>query len=161
MFEENGVPLCGAGGNGHDIARLTDVLTWAKAQTEPVLIHVITQKGKGYSYSEETPDKYHGVSKFNLEIGIVPDCKNCFSGVFGEELLTIREKGRARLCHYGRNDGRNGSSRFRRVVSPAVFLMWESPKAMALPWRQASPPRGALPVFAVYSTFLQRSYDML
>ncbi len=159
MFEEMGFHYVGPV-DGHDIARLTDVLTWAKAQTEPVLIHVITQKGKGYSYSEETPDKYHGVSKFNLEIGMVPDCKNCFSGVFGEELLTIAKKD-ARVCAItAAMTAGTGLTDFEESF-PRRFFDVGIAEGHGASMAAGLASQGALPVFAVYSTFLQRSYDML
>ena len=159
MFEEMGFHYVGPV-DGHDITRLTDILSWAKTQTEPVLIHVITQKGRGYSYSEETPDQYHGVSKFNLAIGVVPDCRNCFSEVFGKELLTIA-KTDARICAItAAMTAGTGLVDFEKSF-PRRFFDVGIAEGHGAAMAAGLASQGSLPVFAVYSTFLQRSYDML
>lgn len=159
MFEEMGLQYVGPV-DGHDINRLIDVLTWAKKQTEPVLIHVITQKGKGYAFSEETPDKYHGVSKFNPEIGLPQDCAANFSLIFGEELAVLAKKD-LRICAItAAMTSGTGLTTFAQQFPQRFFdvgIAEEHGAAMAA----GLSSQGMVPVYAVYSTFLQRAYDML
>ena len=114
--------------DGHDIGKLETVIRWARELRKPVLVHVVTKKGKGYKYAEEHPEKFHGVGRFDIETGELHDSGDCFSAKMGESLSRL---------DVGIAEG--------HAVSMAGGMA----------------KQGMVPVFAVYSSFLQRGYDML
>ena len=76
--------------DGHNIEKLEEILTICKDLDGPILVHVLTQKGKGYKPAEENPDKFHSTSKFNIETGEKESkCKKDYSKVFGNKLISI------------------------------------------------------------------------
>ena len=79
--------------NGHDIETMTEVLEKAKQIDEPVIIHVVTSKGKGYELAEKNPNKFHGVSPFDLESGeaYIPS-ERSYSKVFGDAMLDLAKE---------------------------------------------------------------------
>jgi 1-deoxy-D-xylulose-5-phosphate synthase len=161
MFEEMGLQYAGPI-DGHDLRSLIEALNWAKSLGEPVLIHVITRKGKGYIYSEKTPDIYHGVNPFDYKKGVTSIGRRsvCFSTVLGEELMKLAGHD-FRVCAItaAMTDG-TGLTEFAGRFPERFFdvgIAEEHAAAMAA----GMAAREMIPVFAVYSTFLQRSYDML
>lgn len=161
MFEEMGLQYAGPI-DGHDLQRLTEALSWAKGLGEPVLIHVITQKGKGYIYSENTPDIYHGVSPFDYKKGVLPEVSGgvCFSTVFGEEMTKLAASDyRISAITAAMTSGTGLSELAARFPNRFFDVGIAEGHAAAMAAGMAS--QGVIPVFAVYSTFLQRSYDML
>ena len=88
IFEDMGFHYLGPV-DGHDITKLQQIFSVAKEQKRPVLVHVITKKGKGYAPAEKEPNNYHGVSGFNIEDGSVPSKKADFSAVVGDELCKL------------------------------------------------------------------------
>ena len=159
MFEEMGLQYAGPI-DGHDVAKLTEALNWAKALGEPVLIHVITQKGKGYAYSEATPDIYHGVSPFDYRKGILGVPATCFSSVFGEEMMTLAHQD-FRICAVtAAMTSGTGLTEFAAKY-PNRFFDVGIAEGHGVSMAAGMASQDAVPVFAVYSTFLQRSYDML
>jgi 1-deoxy-D-xylulose-5-phosphate synthase len=159
MFEEMGLQYFGPI-NGHDITRLVEAFEWAKGLTEPVLIHVITQKGRGYAYSERTPDKYHGVPPFDEASGLICGPGDTFSSVFGGELVDLaREDARVCAITASMTEG-VGLTEFAARY-PERFFDVGIAEGHAASMAAGLASAGLVPVFAVYSTFLQRSYDML
>lgn len=159
MFEEMGLQYAGPI-DGHDLARLTEALTWAKELNEPVVIHVITQKGRGYTYSEMTPEAYHGVSPFDYKKGIVSSEGQCFSGIFGEELEKIAHQD-FRVCAVtAAMTSGTGLTGFAAKY-PDRFFDVGIAEGHGASMAAGMASQDIVPVFAVYSTFLQRSYDML
>lgn len=160
MFEDMGFRYLGPV-DGHDVEKLTETLTWAKEFNEPVLLHVITQKGKGYLHAERDPDKYHGVSRFDPQTGSVEKSMDTnFSAVFGMKMVELAKVDR-RICGItaAMVDG-TGLADFAFRFPKRFFdvgIAEEHGAAMAAGMAK----KGLLPVFAVYSTFLQRSYDLI
>jgi 1-deoxy-D-xylulose-5-phosphate synthase len=159
MFEDMGLQYSGPI-DGHDVAALVEAFQWAKGINEPALVHVITQKGKGYEHSERSPDKFHGVTPFNLRTGRIVSVDQTFSSVFGEHLekLAVQDP---RICAItaAMTDGTglaNFATRF-----PHRFFDVGIAEGHAVTMAAGMASKGAVPVFAVYSTFLQRAYDML
>lgn len=159
LFEEMGFQYLGPV-DGHDIGKLINYLEWAKHLRVPALIHVTTVKGKGYSFSEEAPNFYHSVGKFDPKVGIKPNLGGGFSGQLGEALCSFAEKDR-RVCTItaAMLDG-TGLSEFSKKY-PGRFFDVGIAEEHAVSMAAGMAKQGLLPVFAVYSTFLQRSYDML
>lgn len=146
--------------DGHDISQLEAVIGWAKELKAPVLVHVITQKGRGYTYAEQEPETYHGVDAFDIECGVEKCPHDCFSGVFGNEMTEIAEKDGGVVAISAAMCGGTGLSEFAKKFPDRIFdvgIAEEHAVAMAA----GLAAQGAKPVFAVYSSFLQRAYDML
>jgi 1-deoxy-D-xylulose-5-phosphate synthase len=159
MFEEMGLQYAGPV-DGHDVAKLAAALNWAKGLGEPVLIHVITQKGKGYTYSEMTPEIYHGVSPFDYKKGIIGSGAPCFSSVFGDEMVKLAHSD-FRLCAVtAAMTSGTGLSDFA-LRYPGRFFDVGIAEGHGATMAAGMASQDLIPVFAVYSTFLQRSYDML
>ena len=159
MFEDMGLQYIGPI-NGHDIDRIAGALEWAKRLGEPVVVHVITQKGRGYQHSEQYPEEYHGVSPFDHIEGVKDDAEGTFSSVFGEEIMRLAEHN-SKICTITASmtlgTGLTGfAARFKdRFFDVGIA------EGHAAVMAAGMASRGAIPVFAVYSSFLQRSYDML
>jgi len=160
MFETMGFHYLGPV-DGNDLHQMTKILQYAKELDEPVLLHVKTVKGKGFLPAEKDPDAFHGVGPFDAISGRPRSpSKENFSAVFGRtmERLAARD---SRICAITAamvsGTGLEGfSKRF-----PDRFFDVGIAEGCALSMASGMAKQGALPVFAVYSTFLQRSYDML
>ena len=146
--------------DGHDIPALESAIRLARDMEEPVVVHVITRKGKGCTYAEEHPDMYHGVGPFDPVTGDLGQAKYSFSDAFGEALCQLAgEESRiaaitAAMC------GGTGLSAFENQF-PDRFFDIGIAEGHAVSMAAGMAKQGALPVFAVYSSFLQRAYDML
>lgn len=159
MFEEMGLQYAGPI-DGHNIDRLIEALNWAKNQHEPVVVHVITQKGRGYSYSEQTPDLYHGVAPFDYKTGVLGGEAKCFSTVFGEEMESLAQQD-YRVCAITAAMTRGTGLTGFAAKFPDRFFDVGIAEGHAVSMAGGLASQELIPVFAVYSTFLQRSYDML
>ncbi len=146
--------------DGHNIKELTEALESAKLLNKPVLLHVRTYKGKGYQYAEQDPGMYHGLSGFDVDTGETGAKLQSFSDVFGEALCKMAEHD-TRLCAItaAMQDG-TGLNRFREHFRSRFFDVGIS-EGHAVTFAGGLAAGGMLPVFAVYSSFLQRSYDQL
>ena len=159
MFEDMGLQYSGPV-DGHNIKWITGALEWAKRQTEPCVVHVMTQKGKGYKFSEQYPEKYHGVNPFDHITGVKENDDKSFSSVFGEELIKLAGLD-PRVCAITASMmDSTGLSNFAARF-PERFFDVGIAEGHAVAMAAGLASRGAIPVFAVYSTFLQRAYDML
>ena len=159
IFEDLGFAYYGPF-DGHNIEELTRVLKTARMIPKPVLIHVCTEKGRGYHYAEQDPGAYHGISKFNRDLGRVHGTPRDFSAVFGETLCKLAGE-EPRLCAItaAMEDG-TGLGAFRSQF-PHRFFDVGIAEGHGVAFAGGLAERGMIPVFAVYSTFLQRGYDQL
>lgn len=146
--------------DGHDLKQLESVLGWAKEMRRPVLVHVLTQKGKGCSYAQEHPERYHGVGPFNPVTGEVNPTGPCFSDVFGESLCEFGEKEPRIAAITAAMASGTGLDRFAEKF-PDRFFDVGIAEGHATAFAAGLAKQGILPVFGVYSSFLQRGYDML
>lgn len=161
LFEEMGFDYYGPV-DGHDLARLEYMLKLVKACKKPVLLHVITQKGKGYAPAELNPDVFHGIGSFDPESGKPPLCAHLpsFSDTFGKTLCEIAEK-EPRVCAitaamvHG-----TGLTEFSKRYPERCFDVGIA-EGHAVSMAGGLAMQGMIPVVAIYSTFLQRAYDML
>ena len=160
MFENMGFHYLGPV-DGHDLHRLTEMLHYAREIDEPVLLHVKTVKGKGFAPAEETPDAFHGVSPFDPETGraLKAGGEN-FSSVFGKKLAELGQKD-ARICGITAAMTTGTGMEHFQAACPNRFFDVGIAEGGAVSMAAGMAKQGAVPVFAVYSTFLQRSYDML
>ena len=160
LFENMGFTYLGPV-DGHDAGRLCDVLQWAKEQDGPVLVHVMTRKGKGYSFAEKNPDRFHGVTPFDVETGIpLYQSTAGFSDIFGQALEELAAEDRRVCAVTAAMTGGTGLSGFAKAF-PARFFDVAIAEGHAAAMSAGLAKQGMIPVFAVYSTFLQRGFDML
>ncbi len=146
--------------DGHDLERLTAVLEQARQEGRPVLVHVSTVKGKGYEHAEKDPGNYHGVPAFDIETGVCPGDKATFSDTFGR-LLCERAQKDMRICAItaAMTNGTGLYSFSRRF--PERFFDVGIAEEHAVTFGAGLARAGMKPVFAVYSSFLQRGYDQI
>lgn len=160
LFEDMGFTYLGPI-DGHDLRRLCDVLQWAQELKCPVVVHVHTIKGKGYLFSEQNPGKFHGIGPFDPKTGLLqsPE-RETFSSVFGNTLRTCAAEN-PRVCAItaAMADG-TGLSEFAKEF-PDRFFDVAIAEGHGVSMAAGLAAQGMRPVFAVYSTFLQRGYDML
>ena len=160
LFEDMGFTYLGPV-DGHDVKRLTQLLSYARELKGPVLLHVRTVKGKGYTPAERNPDLFHGVGRFCVETGepVHPTAPN-FSAVFGQALCELAEKDPKICAITAAMQGGTGLNGFAHRF-PERFFDVGIAEGHAAAMAAGMAKQGMTPVFAVYSTFLQRSYDML
>lgn len=160
MFEEMGFTYLGPV-DGHDVLSMCQLFQSAKEMNKPVLIHVMTRKGKGYSYAEQKPEKYHGVSKFDVDTGL-PLKKSApnFSAVFGAELVKLAQENPKICAVTAAMPSGTGLSSFSKRY-PERFFDVGIAEEHAVAMSAGMAKQGMRPVCALYSTFLQRSYDQL
>ena len=146
--------------DGHDIKKVEALLKTAKALREPVLLHLITKKGKGYELAEKMPAAYHGVGKFDPARGTSSVHQPCFSDVFGQTLTELALEN-PRICAItaAMRDG-TGLKTFSEVC-PDRFFDVGIAEEHALSMACGMAKQGLIPAVAIYSTFLQRAFDML
>ena len=146
--------------DGHDVKRLEKVIRWAREMRMPVLVHVITKKGKGCAFAEQDPERYHGVGPFDPETGATAPEGESFASRFGDALCRFAESDDKLTAITAAMSGGTGLEGFAERFPQRFFdigIAEEHAAAMAAGMAK----QGLLPVFAVYSTFLQRSFDML
>lgn len=160
MFEQMGFTYLGPV-DGHDVLAICDLLQIAKDMKKPVLIHVKTKKGKGYSYAEQQPNKYHGVSKFNIGTGQpLKKAVTNFSTEFGKELVRLAKTNQKICAITAAMPSGTGLGTFSQLYGNRFFDVGIAEEhAVAMTAGMAK--QGLRPVCALYSTFLQRAYDQL
>ena len=159
FFEEMGFNYIGPL-DGHDLDDLIKGFQAAKRLDRPVLMHVATVKGKGYPFAEKDPGVYHGVSCFDADTGCTPASSPNFSAVFGEELCSLAAED-PRICAISAAM-KNGTGLVGFAERfPKRFFDVGIAEEHAVTFAAGLAHDSALPVFAVYSTFLQRSYDQI
>lgn len=146
--------------DGHDITKLETVIRWARELRKPVLVHVITRKGKGYKYAEEHPEKFHGVGRFDIETGELHDSGDCFSAKMGESLSRLADNDGRIIGITAAMSSGTGMDVFS-AAHPDRFFDVGIAEGHAVSMAGGMAKQGMVPVFAVYSSFLQRGYDML
>ncbi len=160
LFEQMGFTYFGPV-DGHDLKSVCELLAQVKNMKKPVLLHVMTQKGRGYAPSEQHPEAYHGVSPFDAEEGLDHvQGKKDFSACMGETLCELAEKD-ARICAVtAAMPSGTGLTDFSARFPDRFFdvgIAEEHAVAMAA----GMAAQGLIPVAAIYSTFLQRAYDQI
>ena len=159
MFESLGFYYLGPV-DGHDLASLIEVMRSAKSlDNRPVVIHAVTKKGKGYNHAENNPDMFHGVSSFDYKTGY-QKTSHGYSDAFGKSLCEIAEKDE-NICAItaAMADG-TGLNEFSKRFSDRFFDVGIA-EQHAVAFAAGLASKGMVPVFAVYSSFLQRAYDQI
>jgi len=162
MFEELGFYYVGPI-DGHDLDILVPVLENIKKMDRPVLLHVVTQKGKGYAPAESSADKYHGVSRFNVLTGVQDKAKASapkYQDVFGQSLIKLAKQD-SRICAItAAMPSGTGVGLFQDAFPDRAFDVGIA-EQHAVTMAAGLAADGMRPYAAIYSTFLQRGYDQV
>ncbi len=147
--------------DGHNLQELEEVMRTAKYYDVPVFIHVRTTKGKGYPPAELNPSQFHGISKFDVITGN-PEVSgaDCYSSVFGKELTKLASED-DRICAITAAMKYGTGLQYFQAEHPERFYDVGIAEQHAVTFAAGLASMGKIPVFAVYSTFLQRAYDQL
>ena len=160
IFEELGFKSIGPV-DGHNIKELCDALERAKRIKGPAIIHMYTQKGKGYAFAEENPSKFHGIGKFDPKVG---ECASKASKsvspskVFGNKMIEMAKTNKNLVAITAAMPDGTGLSEFAKLY-PERFYDVGIAEGHAITFAGGMAKGGAVPVAAIYSTFLQRAYD--
>lgn len=160
IFEELGFKYLGPI-DGHNMEELENVLAKAKSLKGPVLVHVCTQKGKGYTFAEESPHLFHGVSPFEIETGeVIANNGPGYSDIFGREIIKIAQKEKRLVAITAAMPNGTGLDHFSRKF-PDRFFDVGIAEQHAVTFAAGLARNGLIPVVALYSSFLQRAYDQV
>ena len=160
FFEDLGFKYLGPV-DGHDIERLEWILNLAKKEKEPVLVHVITKKGKGYKPAEENPDNFHSTSSFNIETGEpLKEKKKDYSAVFGEKLVSLAKQNEKIVAITAAMADGTGLKSFKEKF-PNRFFDVGIAEQHAVGLAAGLAKEGLIPVVPIYSSFYQRAYDQV
>ncbi len=161
MFESFGFKYFGPI-DGHDLEELTETLEAAKSIDGPVLVHVVTKKGKGYHNAESNPSKFHGTGPFDPTTGAVLKSGGgpSYSAVFGNKLVDIADKNDKVVAISAAMLEGTGLSGFAKKYPERTFDVGIA-EGHAVTFAAGMATKGFRPVVAVYSTFLQRAYDQI
>lgn len=161
MFEELGFTYLGPI-DGHNIPVLMENMEWAKAADGPVLLHIITKKGKGYRNAELLPDRFHGTGPFDPATGtnLNPSGRPTYSEVFGKKLVELAETDDRIVAITAAMVDGTGLEEFSRKFPHRIFDVGIA-EEHAVTFCGGLASQGMRPVISVYSTFLQRAYDQI
>ena len=159
FFEDMGITYLGPI-QGHSIPMLVRALKEARKIEGPVLLHVLTKKGKGYEPAEEQPDKFHGIGPFQVETGEPekPKKKDSYTDVFGKVMCDEAARNDKLAAITAAMADGTGLARFRKKY-PNRFCDVGIAEEHAVTFAAGLAAGGMKPVFAVYSSFLQRAFD--
>ncbi|MDO8886522.1 1-deoxy-D-xylulose-5-phosphate synthase [Candidatus Oleimmundimicrobium sp.] len=161
IFEELGFKYIGPI-DGHKIDSVVSAINLAKEVKKPVLIHVVTKKGKGYPPAEKCPDKFHGVGSFIIKTGesAIKDKKPTYTNFFGDAMVELASKNNRIVGITAAMSGGTGLSKFAEFF-PDRFYDVGIAEQHAVTFAAGLALDGHLPVVAIYSTFLQRAFDQI
>lgn len=161
FFEDMGIKYLGPV-DGHDIRALIRAFKDAKRVNGPVLLHVLTTKGKGYVPAEDDPSKFHGTGPYIIETGeaLAKDGKDSNTSVFSKVMLDLGQKDEKLVAITAAMEDGTGLSAFHRRF-PERFFDVGIAEEHAVTFAAGLAAAGLHPVFAVYSSFLQRGFDQM
>ena len=160
IFENMGMTYIGPV-DGHDVNNLIFLLRAARDAKRPVLLHVMTHKGHGYVPAERSPSRFHGVGKFDPETGTINGGKSAtFSDMFGTTMCELAEKNEKVCAITAAMPGGTGLLPYKARYPARLFDVGIA-EEHAVSMAGGLAKQGMVPVVALYSTFLQRAYDML
>lgn len=163
FFEELGFGYHGPI-DGHDLGALIDILEHVKSLKGPLLLHVLTQKGKGYAPAENDATRYHGVGAFDIETGepVINGSGHSYTSVFGETAIKLAERDPRVVAITAAMCSGTGLDEFsKRFSSPRRYFDVGMAEESAVTFAAGLATQGVVPIVAMYSTFLQRSYDQV
>ncbi len=161
LFENMGVTYYGPV-NGHSIPDLIHAIETAKKHEGPILVHVITQKGRGYEHAVSNPEKFHGISSFDVQSGEIKSCsdKPTYTDIFSKKIVGLAKKNENIVAITAAMPSGTGLKRFKTRY-PKRFFDVGIAEEYAVTCAAGMASNGLKPFVAIYSTFLQRSYDQI
>ena len=160
FFEDLGFKYLGPV-DGHDIERVEWILNLAKKEKEPVVVHIITKKGKGYKPAEENPDSFHAIGSFNKETGkLIKTKEKDYSQVFGDKLVELAKKNEKIVAVTAAMADGTGLKEFRKKY-PKRFFDVGIAEQHAVCMAAGMAKEGLIPVVPIYSSFYQRAFDQV
>ncbi len=161
IFESIGLTYLGPV-DGHDIDKLIKVFKVAKRIDHAVVVHVVTQKGRGYKPAERNPGKFHGIAPFDIKTGevLAHSDKKTYSQVFGDTMCKLAKQDKTITGITAAMSDGTGFAKFAKWY-PERFFDVGIAEAHAVTFAAGLAAGGLKPVFAVYSSFLQRAYDQI
>ena len=160
FFEDIGFTYLGPV-DGHNIEQLENILKLSKQLDKPVLIHVLTKKGKGYKIAEENPDKFHATAPFDIETGKPKKSKELdYSKVFGKKLVELAKKDNRIVAITASMKDGTGLTEFQKEF-PERFFDIGIAEQHALTMAAGMAIEGMIPFVPIYSSFYQRAYDQV
>jgi 1-deoxy-D-xylulose-5-phosphate synthase len=160
IFEELGLRYYGPI-DGHDIGLLTRTFEFLKDQDEPVLLHILTKKGKGYEPAIKQPDKFHGLGKYKLETGeTAPAPTPTYSEIIGKTLAKFADTNQKIVAITAAMPSGTGLANFAKAHPTRYFDVGIAEEHAAL-FACGLATQGMKPFLTIYSTFMQRAYDMI
>lgn len=160
FFEDIGFTYLGPV-DGHDIEQLENIMKLSKLVQGPVLIHVLTKKGKGYKIAEENPDKFHATAPFDIKTGKTKkEKKTDYSKIFGKKLVEVAEKNDKIVAITASMKDGTGLAEFANKF-PQRFFDIGIAEQHALTMAAGMAKEGMIPFVPIYSSFYQRAYDQV
>jgi 1-deoxy-D-xylulose-5-phosphate synthase len=160
IFEELGLRYYGPI-DGHDIPSLIRTFEFLKTQDEPVLLHILTKKGKGYEPAIKQPDKFHGLGKYKLETGeTAPTPTPTYSEIIGKTLAKFADTNRKIVTITAAMPSGTGLAHFEKAHPDRYYDVGIAEEHAAL-FACGLATQGLKPFLTIYSTFMQRAYDMI
>lgn len=157
FFEQFGLTYLGPV-DGHNIKDMEEMFNRALRLNEPVLIHVITKKGKGYIHAENNPQRFHGIGPFDKDSGEAPSKKETFSTVFGKKLCALAKDNKNIAVVCPAMISGSGLTEFSQKYPDRIYDVGIA-EGHAVTFSSGLSIGGSVPVVSIYSTFLQRAYD--
>lgn len=161
LFENMGITYLGPI-DGHNVSQMVKVFGEAKKLDHAVLVHVVTQKGKGYSYAEKRPSRFHGIEPFDRTTGelVTEKQKPGYTDVFSKNICTLAKENKQIVAITAAMADGTGLKKFSRYFSDRFFDVGIA-EEHAVTFGAGLAAAGMKPYIAVYSSFLQRSYDQI
>ena len=160
LFEEFGIRYYGPI-DGHDLPLLIKTFEFLKKQNEPVLLHIITEKGRGYKPALDDPGKFHGLGKYNIETGETPTTSSpTYSQVFARTVTDFAKEDEKIVAITAAMPGGTGLSVFKKEIPQRYYDVGIAEDHAAL-FACGLACQGLKPFLTIYSTFMQRAFDMI
>lgn len=160
FFEEFGFRYYGPI-DGHDVGLLTQTFEFLKTQNEPVILHILTEKGRGYKPALDDPGKFHGLGKYNIETGeVASTALPTYSQVFARTVTDFAKVDKKVVAITAAMPGGTGLSVFKKEIPERYYDVGIAEEHAAL-FACGMATQGMKPFLTIYSTFMQRAYDMI
>ncbi len=160
LFDEFGIRYYGPI-DGHNLPLLIETFEFLKTQDEPVILHIITEKGRGYKPALEDPGKFHGLGKYNIETGeTASSSKPTYSQVYARTVTDFAKVDPKIVAITGAMPGGTGLSVFKKEIPERYFDVGIAEEHAAL-FACGMATSGLRPFLTIYSTFMQRAFDMI
>ena len=160
FFEEFGFRYYGPI-DGHDVGLLTQTFEFLKTQNEPVILHILTEKGRGYKPALDDPGKFHGLGKYNIETGeVASTALPTYSQIFARTVTDFAKVDKKVVAITAAMPGGTGLSVFKKEIPERYYDVGIAEEHAAL-FACGMATQGMKPFLTIYSTFMQRAYDMI